>query len=235
MVIILKCFIEICFIVIVSKILVSAKTEFTASNPLSSGAFAFIYPLLSVLIQRGGRAAMFKEKILTELVMYSSDILFAHCGLGGSVHVPRTQMIKDLIELITRYPRLHGAAREGILTLCISLEDAAADLDAEDYDEDVSLKDRMKTDENAITLELLEATLNREPVAREACMKALQHLPTPEGYKGGIAASRIWVMKYDTNENISAEADRVWEMWNDNASISSDSLFDIVTLICKYL
>ncbi|KAI8841708.1 armadillo-type protein [Chytridium lagenaria] len=145
--------------VTVTKLLVSAKSEFTASNPLSPGSFALLFPLLSALILREGRAASMKEKIRTELTMVASDILIAHVGLGGSHMVPRRAMIRDLVELLTRYPRLHGAAREGLLTLCMAMEDAAASddvseeemesLDVEDVIEIKEAREAMARDEQA--------------------------------------------------------------------------------------
>ncbi|KAJ3208838.1 translational activator of GCN4 [Dinochytrium kinnereticum] len=225
----------------VTKLLISAKSEFTASNPLSPGGFAFILPLLSSLILREGRAAGMKEKIRTELTMLASDILIAHVGLGGSHMVPRQSMIRALVELLTHYPRLHGAAREGILTLCVAMEDAAATddiaedelemLDDEDRIEIEEGREAMRRDEKTVTAELLDALLSPEPVAREACLRALQHLPIPEGCLDGVPGSKVWALMHDEVETITMEAERVWEIWNDDDKIEAGILEPIMDLI----
>ncbi|KAJ3405592.1 translational activator of GCN4, partial [Chytridiales sp. JEL 0842] len=216
-------------VVVATKLLVAGKGEFTASDPLSPGSFAYIYPLVSTIIQKAGRTTTFKDKMLTELIMYASDILISHCGLGGSPFVPRQAMLHDLVELVTKYPRLHGAAREGILTLCVSLENAVADEDFDDLED--SIQQLMKDDERAITNELLDALLSVEPVARQTACAALQHMSVPEGSKDGLAASRVWVAKFDDNEGISTEAERVWEMWNEDASLQKGSFEGVLSLI----
>ncbi|KAJ3059769.1 hypothetical protein HDU99_006219, partial [Rhizoclosmatium hyalinum] len=65
--------------VVLTKLLMAAKSDYVASNPLSPGAFAYIFPLLSFLILRTGRTRNIKEKIRTELIIFASEILIAHC------------------------------------------------------------------------------------------------------------------------------------------------------------
>jgi hypothetical protein len=218
-------------LVFLTKILISAKGEFTQSDLLSPGGFAYIFPLLAALIHRVGRTNTLKEKMRTELAMFASDILLSHCGLGGSPMVPRRDMVHSLVELLSRYPRLHGAAREGLLTLCVSMEDAAADLMDESLDDDMN--HILESDEKAIVEELLDATLNSEPIARESSLKALLHLPIPQGSIDGVAAARVWVSRFDGLESISSEADRVWEMWNEESNIESPAVPHVMSLISK--
>jgi HEAT repeat protein len=217
--------------VLATKLLITGKGEFTASNPLSPGSFSYIYPLVSTVIQKEGRTTMLKDKMLTELVMYASDILISHCGLGGSPFIPRRAMVHDLAELVTKYPRLHGAAREGILTLCVSLEHAILDEDFEELEE--SIQKLMKDDEKAITGELLDALLSLEPVARQAAGAALQHMSMPEDALNGLAGARVWVAKYDEKETIHTEAERVWEGWNgEDAILEPVAYTHVIQLIC---
>ncbi|KAJ3285913.1 translational activator of GCN4, partial [Blyttiomyces sp. JEL0837] len=215
--------------VTVTKMLLSAKAEFTASNPLSPGAFAYIFPLLSNMVHQRGRVRNLKEKIRSELCIYASDMLIAHCSLGGSPFVPSRAMISALIELLTRVPRLHAAAREGLLTLCISMENAEAEGDHDYLDEQT--KGAIAEDQKAIVNALYDALLSHEPVAREACLRALQHFPPPENPAGGIAAARVWILREDDIETIEVEAERVWELWNDDATISAESLGHLLELL----
>ncbi|KAI8827337.1 armadillo-type protein [Chytriomyces cf. hyalinus JEL632] len=158
-----------------------------------------------------------QRKIRTELIIFASEILISHCGL---VHV--------LIELLNTLPRLHGA-REGLLTLCVSMEDSAAgeeDEDAETLDESEKLlKTMLATDEVDISNELLDALLSSEPMR-------MQHMPMPAGAADRVAAARVWAAKYDADEEIAAEAGRVWEMWNAESSLDANGIQGVVDLIC---
>ncbi|KAJ3106530.1 translational activator of GCN4 [Phlyctochytrium planicorne] len=227
--------------VTVTKLLISAKSEFTSLNLLPPSGFAILFPLLFSLIMRQGRAAGMKEKIRTELTMLASDILIAHVGLGGSSMVPRKDMVRALVELLARYPRLHGAAREGILTLCVAMEDAAAadditdeELELEDEDhrwEILEERNSMSSDERAVTSELLDALLCPEPVAREASLRALQHMPIPDGCIDGPPGARVWSLRHDEVETNIEEAERVWSVWNDEDPIDAGLVNSILELV----
>ncbi|KAJ3137204.1 translational activator of GCN4 [Physocladia obscura] len=222
--------------VVLTKLLMTAKTEYVASDPLSAGAFAYIFPLIQTLILQNGRSRNIHEKIRTELIIFGSEILIAHCGLGGSPLVPRKSMVNALIEILNTMPRLHGAAREGLLTLCVSLEDAAANEDdAEDNlnESEKLLKQMRVSDEADITNELLNALLSPEPLARQSALKALQHLQRPAGASDGVAAARVWQAKFDTDEIISAEAGRVWEIWNSEETLGVNGIQGVIELICR--
>ena len=117
-------------------------------------------------------------------------VLFAHSGLGGTPAVPRRAMAKCLVELLTHYPRVHGAAREALLTFCVSMEDAVVSADDDHELMDPYIKDLVTGDEAAITKILLDALLSSEPIAREAFLRALQHLQSPSTYE---ASARIWI------------------------------------------
>ncbi|KAI9338101.1 armadillo-type protein [Zopfochytrium polystomum] len=217
--------------VFLTKMLMTAKAEFNLSNPLRPGGFAFIFPLIEALIHLQGRAPNMKEKIRTELTMIAADILIAHASLGASPLAPRRTMIRAIIELLNRFPRLHGAAREALLTFCVSFEDAVGTAEEEHDMLDPYLRDIAVGDEAAITEALLDALLSPEPVAREASLRALQHLSVPEGARDGLPAARVWTAKEDSVESIAAEAARAWEMWNDGEDIEADALPHIVKLI----
>ncbi|KAJ3197163.1 translational activator of GCN4 [Irineochytrium annulatum] len=168
----------------------------------------------------------------------ASDIILAHSGMGGSASAPRRLMVESLLQLIVDYPRLHGAAREGLLTLCVSMEDAAADIDPDvefdDEDEQFEFEEARKQDaedEKAIINELLSALVSHEPAAREASLRALQHLPVPEGALNGVGGSRVWTLRHDTSESIAAEAVRIWEMWNDDNTVGKEILSGLLELV----
>ncbi|KAJ3234763.1 translational activator of GCN4 [Chytriomyces hyalinus] len=222
--------------VVLTKLLTAAKADYVASNPLSPGAFSYIFPLIYYLLLRIGRTRNIKEKIRTELIIFASEILISHCGLGGSPLVPRRSMVHVLIELLNTLPRLHGAAREGLLTLCVSMEDSAADEEDEDpetLDESEKLlKKMLAADEVDISNELLDALLSSEPMSRQSALRALQHMPMPAGAADGVAAARVWAAKYDADEEIAAEAGRVWEMWNGESSLDANGIQGVVDLIC---
>ncbi|KAI8822725.1 armadillo-type protein [Chytriomyces cf. hyalinus JEL632] len=175
-------------------------------------------------------------KNVTLLIIFASEILISHCGLGGSPLVRRRSMVHVLIKLLNTLPRLHGAAREGLLTLCVSMEDSAADEEDEDpetLDESEKLlKKMLATDEVDISNELLDALLSSEPMARQSALRALQHMPMPAGAADGVAAARVWAAKYDADEEIAAEAGRVWEMWNAESSLDANGIQGVVDLIC---
>ncbi|KAI8616178.1 armadillo-type protein [Chytriomyces sp. MP71] len=223
--------------VVLTKLLMAAKADYVASNPLSPGAFSYIFPLIYYLLMRIGRSRNIKEKVRTELIIFASEVLIAHCGLGGSPLVPRKSMVHALLELLNFMPRLHSAAREGLLTLCVSMENSAVDnddFDQEDMEESEKiLKKMLAIDEVDITNELLAALLSEEVTARHAALRALQHMPRPEGAGDGVAAARVWMARFDADEEISSEAARVWEMWNDEAVLNPACFTALGDLICN--
>ncbi|KAJ1550021.1 translational activator of GCN4, partial [Cladochytrium tenue] len=196
--------------VVVTKLLGTAKADITLSNPLRPSGFAYIFPLLACLIHQRGRALKIKEKIRTELVMHAADLLIMHCSLGGSPLVPRRAMVAALVELVTRYPRLHGAAREALRVFCVGVEDAAATADEDLLLVDPWRREAAAGDPRAIALVLLDALLSSEAVARLACLQALLHLLPPD--VPGTAA-RIWGSRFDVSEDVRGEAERLWEVW----------------------
>ncbi|KAI8828909.1 armadillo-type protein [Chytriomyces cf. hyalinus JEL632] len=191
------------------QLLTAAKADYVASNPLSPGAFSYIFPLICYLLLRIERTRNIKEKIRTELIIFASEILISHCGLGGSPLVPRRSMAHVLIELLNTLPRLHGAAREGLLTLCVSMEDSAADEEDEDPE-----------------------TLDESEKLLKTMLATDEHMPMPAGAADGVAAARVWAAKYDADEEIAAEAGRVWEMWNAESSLDANGIQGVVDLIC---
>ncbi|KAI9344272.1 armadillo-type protein [Obelidium mucronatum] len=187
--------------VVLTKLLMAAKGDYVASNPLSPGAFSFIFPLIQTLVLRAGRTRNMKEKIRTELIIFAAEILIAHCGLGWKP-VGSTKSNEDV------------------------------DPEEELSEAEKLVKEMVAVDEVEITNELLNALLSQEPMARQSALKALQHLAPPESATDGVAAARVWMAKFDSDEDISGEASRVWEMWNDEDSLRQSGIQGIVDLVC---
>ncbi|KAJ3118798.1 translational activator of GCN4 [Phlyctochytrium bullatum] len=121
------------------------------------------------------------------------------------------------------------------------MEDAAAadDVDAEELElldeedriEILESRAAMRRDEDDLSTELLAALLNPEPVAREASLRALQHLPTPAESLNGVPGARVWALQFDEVESIREEAEHVWELWNGESKPSEAIISSLLDLL----
>lgn len=213
-----------------SSILVTLQELYTSSDLFPPPTFAYVFPLLRFIILREGRMGALKDRVVTELVMSAADILLAHCVIGGSSIVFRRGMVRCLLEMLGRYPRLRVAARQGLLTLSIAVGDAENESDDEEDEDDHKIVDTSKSsDLEGIVRELLNGLIDSEAAVREACLLSLAHLPAPADPEGEFAA-RIWVARFDPEETIRTEAETLWELWIDSEMIAETGIQNIMDL-----
>ncbi|TPX65734.1 hypothetical protein SpCBS45565_g04973 [Spizellomyces sp. 'palustris'] len=211
-----------------ANVLGSLKELYSVSDLFEPPTFAYLFPLLRAIVLRQGRIGTLNERAVTDLVMTASDVLLAHCGLASISVVPRREMLRCLLEMLGRYPRLRGAGREGLLILAFAVGAGDHDEDADENGETTN-GDSAQTDVEAVVRELLDGLLSSEEAVRESCLMALSHLPVPSGISD-LFDVRVWVAKFDEIEEIRKHADALWDEWNGDSTIEFEGVARLVEL-----
>ncbi|KAJ3031271.1 translational activator of GCN4 [Rhizophlyctis rosea] len=195
-----------------TSLLTTLQDHYTPSDPFPAPTFTYIFPLLRFIILREGRIATLKEKVITELIMSASDVLLAHCGIGGSRVLARDEVVRCLVEMVERYPRLRGAGRD-------------EDLEG-GYEEEV----KKESDLPLVINELLTGLLSSESAVRESCLLALGHLTIPQEVESQFA-SRLWIARFDPDESVRNEAAKLWEEWNGDDVLEKSGVAAVLELV----
>ncbi|KAJ3049894.1 translational activator of GCN4 [Rhizophlyctis rosea] len=213
------------------SLLSSLPELYSSSEPLPPPTFTYLFPLLRFIILREGRIASLKDRVITELVMSASDILLAHCGIAASRILPRRDMVKCLVEMLEKYPRLRNPAKEGLLTLAINVGEG--ELDEEDEEDELHINGdggKKETDLPLVVGELLNGLLSLESAVRESCLLALGHLTIPEDVEADFQ-SRLWIARFDPEEGVRNEAVRLWEEFNGEDVLENDNVGRVLELV----
>ncbi|CAH2295310.1 eIF-2-alpha kinase activator GCN1 [Pelobates cultripes] len=179
-------------------------------SSLSAPAFSFVFPLIKMVLMETTNDCEEKE----ELLIKSLQILTVHSQLRSSKNetelldengpelLPRTDMLLLLTRIIgTASPRLQVLASNTLTTLCTSCGGGEGCTYAEQEEIDV----------------LLQALQSSCSNVRDASLRGLVELelvlPTPDSdEKNGLKLlHRLWVMKFDVEEEIKAQGERFWE------------------------
>ncbi|KAJ3294416.1 translational activator of GCN4 [Borealophlyctis nickersoniae] len=209
------------------QLLAKLQELYTSSKTFPPPAFAYMFPLLRFIILREGRISILKERAVTELVMVASDILLAHCGTASSPLVPRREMVRCLLEMLERYPRLRIPAREGLLVLSIAVGNAEVEENDENPNQRISAG---VPDMEAVVGELLDGLLSSESAVRESCLLALSHLIVAESTEVAFD-TRVWVARFDPVDSVRTEAERLWEEWNGDEEIHEKNVAGLLELV----
>lgn len=213
------------------------ETLCPVAEPFDAVTFSYVFPLLRIIILREGRIGTLKERVITDLTMSAADILLAHCGLAYSEIIQRPEIVRCLLQLSERYPRLRGASREGLSTVAFAISAE------EEEDDDGQLKSRTlrdgaklarERDIEMVVQELLEGLLSPEEAVRESVLNALSHLPVPNELSDSFDA-RVWMARFDDAEGIRQQADTLWHEWNGDESIDPIGMEKIVALAGKVI
>ncbi|KAI9103109.1 armadillo-type protein [Phlyctochytrium arcticum] len=209
------------------SVISNIQEHHTGAHSLSAAAFAYVFPLIRAIVLREGRVHTLKDRLITDLSIEVADILLAHCGLGSSPLVPRKMMLKCLLELLERYPRLRVAGREGLLMLAFSV--AAGHDEDDDFERD---SDELKNEKDTqdVVQELLNGLSSPEEAVREGCLAALTHLQIPPACARDFDA-RVWIARSDPVEKIRDQADALWELCNGEKSITESEVENITRLV----
>lgn len=161
----------------------------TESRPLPPASFGFCFPVLYQVIEQGAIDCEKNDESALEQVTMAIDIIGFHCIHGGSLMMPRKNMIDILLRSIKDYPMCSKAAKTYLVTLCEAMADS------------VTLDEI-----NA----LFKGLLSSEVLVRSASLQALELLDlTDIDY-----SPELWVACHDENES---NADLAKIQWEDNA------------------
>ncbi|XP_053325705.1 eIF-2-alpha kinase activator GCN1 [Spea bombifrons] len=179
-------------------------------SPLSAPAFSYIFPLLKMVLLGTTNDNEEKEELLAQAL----QILTVHSQLRSSLKqtelldengpelLPRTDMLLLLTRVIgTASPRLQVLASNTLTTLCTSCGGGEGCTYAEQEEIDV----------------LLQALQSSCSNVRDAALRGLIELemvlPTPDSdEKNGFKLlHRLWVVRFDIEEEIKRQGERFWE------------------------
>ncbi|CAI2178661.1 6583_t:CDS:10, partial [Funneliformis geosporum] len=157
---------------------------------LPPSSFAYCFPLIHQVIKKGGIGYESTEErdveLLMEQIALGLDVISFHSAIGSSPLLPRTEMIKVLLQIIKEHPKLNKVARTALVNLCEAIGETA---------------ERKEIDT------LLNGLLSSESFVRYACLQALNYLDLTEI----DFACELWVSCYDEDENNSKLALILWE------------------------
>uniref|UniRef100_A0A8D0LAP4 GCN1 activator of EIF2AK4 n=1 Tax=Sphenodon punctatus TaxID=8508 RepID=A0A8D0LAP4_SPHPU len=179
--------------------------------PLSAPAFSLVFPLLKTVLIETPNDSEKKEELMVKIL----QILTVHAqlrssGSGQSLLVdengpellPRTDMLLLLTRVIgTDSPRLQVLASNTLAALCASSsgEDGCAYAEQEEID---------------VLLQALQSPcMNVRDADLRGLMELQLVLPTPDSdEKNGLnLLRRLWVVKFDMEDEIQKLAERLWE------------------------
>ncbi|KAM8961528.1 stalled ribosome sensor GCN1 isoform 1-T1 [Pelodytes ibericus] len=179
-------------------------------SPLSAPAFAFVFPLIKMVLTGTTNDSEENEDLLVQTL----QILTVHSQLraskdqsllideNGPELLPRTDMLLLLTRVIgTASPRLQVLASNTLTTLCTSSGGGDGCTYAEQEEINV----------------LLQALKSSCSSVRDAALRGLMELemvlPTPDSDEvhGIKLLHRLWVMKFDVEEEIKAQGEQFWE------------------------
>ncbi|XP_063049732.1 stalled ribosome sensor GCN1-like, partial [Engraulis encrasicolus] len=183
-----------------------AKTE---SHVLSAPAFSFCFPLLQAVLSPGqsgeeGEAVMCRALQVIQQhaqLRSQSDDADELIDENGPELLPRVPMLRLLTKVIgTAIPRLQVLAADCLTALCVSAGGEKGCTLAEQAEVDV----------------LLQALLSPCFPVRDAALRGLcemkMALATDSSEPGGLSVlRRLWVARYDVEEEGRALADKLWE------------------------
>ncbi|TPX30377.1 hypothetical protein SmJEL517_g06060 [Synchytrium microbalum] len=197
--------------------------------------FIYVFTLLETVIMQRGRIPTLRDKQINDTIMTCADILLTHASLTTLEHVPRGEMVKCVIHLLTKYPRVHKRGREGLLTMCAAVGEsmAAAKEDELETSSPVNGKSphsRGFRDDVGVVKELVEGLVSEEAAVREACLAALTYVEVPALLEDDFDA-RVWTLKHDTAaEAVVQEAQSLWEEWNGEDTVKESVITHILDL-----
>ncbi|KAJ7309597.1 hypothetical protein JRQ81_007650, partial [Phrynocephalus forsythii] len=180
--------------------------------PLSAPAFSLVFPLLKMVLLETPNDSEEKEDLMVKVL----QIITVHSQLRslpsdrsmlvdetGPELLPRTAMLQLLTRVIGTgsSPRLQVLASHALTALCASSsgEDGCAYAEQEEID---------------VLLQGLQSPcMNVRDSALRGLMEMQMVLPTPDSdEKNGLnLLRRLWVVKFDKEEEIRMQAERLWE------------------------
>ncbi|XP_053135159.1 eIF-2-alpha kinase activator GCN1 [Hemicordylus capensis] len=177
--------------------------------PLSAPAFSLVFPLLKMVLLETPNDSEEKEELLVkalQTIMVHAQLRSSNQNLlvdeNGPELLPRTEMLLLLTKVIgTGSPRLQVLASNALSALCASSsgEDGCAYAEQEEID---------------VLLQALQSPcMNVRDAALRGLMELQLVLPTPDSdEKNGLnLLRRLWVVKFDRDEEIRMLAERLWE------------------------
>ncbi|XP_030044919.1 eIF-2-alpha kinase activator GCN1, partial [Microcaecilia unicolor] len=180
------------------------------ASPLSAPAFSYVFPFLRMVLMGTRNDSEEEEDLLVDILQIFTvhAQLRSSSGEAGLVDengpdlLPRRDMLLLLTNVIgTGSPRLQVLASNTLTALCTSSsgEDGCAYAEQEEID---------------VLLQALQSPCSN---VRDASLRGLMELqmvlPTPDSdEKNGLSLlHRLWVVKFDVEEEIKIQAERLWE------------------------
>uniref|UniRef100_A0A670ZVW9 GCN1 activator of EIF2AK4 n=1 Tax=Pseudonaja textilis TaxID=8673 RepID=A0A670ZVW9_PSETE len=178
--------------------------------PLSAPAFSLVFPLLKMVLLETPNDSEEKEELMVKVL----QIITVHAQLRSSTNdenwlvdengpelLPRTDMLLLLTKVIgTGSPRVQVLGSVALTALCASSsgEDGCAYAEQEEI--------------NVLLQALQSPCMNVRDAALRGLMELQMVLPTPDSdEKNGMnLLRRLWVVKFDREEEIRMLAERLW-------------------------
>ncbi|KAH0625453.1 hypothetical protein JD844_014982 [Phrynosoma platyrhinos] len=179
--------------------------------PLPAPGFSLVFPLLKMVLLETPNDSEEKEELMVKVL----QTITVHAQLRSSTNnqnllvdengpelLPRTDMLQLLAKVIgAGSPRLQVLASNALTALCASSsgEDGCAYAEQEEID---------------VLLQALQSPcMNVRDAALRGLMELQMVLPTPDSdEKNGLnLLRRLWVVKFDREEEIRTLAERLWE------------------------
>ncbi|XP_061459241.1 stalled ribosome sensor GCN1 [Rhineura floridana] len=179
--------------------------------PLSAPAFSLAFPLLKMVLLETPSDSEEEEELLVKVLQTitvhaqlrsSPSSLSLLVDENGPELLPRTEMLRLLTKVIgTGSPRLQVLASNALTALCASSSGEEGCAYAEQEEVDVLLQ------------ALQSPCMNVRDAALRGLMELQLVLPTPDSdEKNGMnLLRRLWVVKFDKEEEIRMLAERLWE------------------------
>ncbi|KAM9331114.1 stalled ribosome sensor GCN1 isoform 2-T2 [Gastrophryne carolinensis] len=190
---------------------VPKRKEDSGASPLSAPAFSLVFPLLKMVLLETCNNSEETEELLVQAL----QIITVHSQLrsfkaptelideNGPELLPRTDMLLLLTKVIgTATPRLQMLASNALTSLCTSSGGGEGCTYAEQEEIDVLLQ------------ALQSSCSNVRDAALRGLMELKMVLPTPDtDDKNGLTLlHRLWVVKFDVEAEIKAEAETFWDL-----------------------
>ncbi|THH11230.1 hypothetical protein EW146_g8121, partial [Bondarzewia mesenterica] len=169
---------------LISRVLYRLRS-LSEQAPLDSATFSYIYPLLNLILLKGG-IGLTEEDDPLEQVTLSLDIIKFHCGEFEDTTFPRIQIIEGLLHAMRQQLKLSKEASSALIELGQAIYPNATR-------EETSL--------------LLRGTLSQEAHVRTSSLQALQ----PFDLTDLDLSPELFIAVHDSDQQNSRLARHIWE------------------------
>lgn len=173
--------------------------------------FLIVFCLCRLVVAREYQLKSLKLSQIAELSISASDFLFSHASLSDQAGFPAKEYAECCLDLIEKYPKLHGKAIRSLSRFCESCSNTK--------------------EADSVLKVLLDGVLRKEPVLRAACLRCLSVFEVSESLPS-YCVLPLLIAEQDSEADIKNEASRIWKDWDGEKKVSADIIPEILTLLC---